>query len=577
VGKTISLFMWGYQSHFCFSVEYQARQVLQAVAPAIEPRAILIGIRTPEKRDGHPVCVEPEDQDWDPILFFGCFARADEIYRTHPDHSFFYGDEPSMRDKPENIRKQSALEAVMEVISVYDEKHRTQSFCGRPGRVDGYYVVPVIQINKARLDEQPRLPLPIKFGEWESLPSFLDAIIGRLLADSTVALGDKEPGRSLLASPSDVTAVLRRAADQFCIAITLATEDISFQNIFDNLNVISAIPYEGRETIGEILFLPPNAKEVEIRVRFEKSVPLSQHRLVRKVVEMTGQTLTCLCHGSTGINGLGTLRAVDNDNAFRAVFTGHYKWDLYYKNILLMKTAFGVPRLPAVRLSHNDFCSTARRVFADLQANDEQRLWSIIQTCMEQRHGTMLVISKYASEEADRLKNQSIGIEATELTPELVRRLSGIDGAILVSPKGACHAIGVILDGIATDGGDSSRGSRYNSAIRYLASSHSSTLCLVVSEDGYIDMLPMLRPQIRKSEIDFRIETLKTKGIHDFHKTIGWLQEHRFYLTASECEVVNREVGRIYSTPMELGDIRFEISPFVPHAAMNDTYYSPEA
>ena len=370
--------------------------------------------------------------------------------------------------------------------------------------------------------------------------------------------------------------MLTRAADRFCVAITLATKDVNFQNVFDALNVISSIPYERGEAIGEILFVPPTAEDVDTQVQFHKPVPLSQHRLARKVIEMSGQNLSCVCHGSNGISGLGILRTANGEPVFRVVFTGHYNWDLYYRHLLLMKTAFGVPKLPLSRLSREEFHSTARRIFTGFQVEDGQRLWSIIETSMEQRHGTMLVFSESAEEESRRLRNQSIGIEPTEVTPELVRRLTGIDGAILISPKGVCHAIGVILDGIATEDGDSSRGARYNSAVRYLTSSNSPTMCLVVSEDGYVDMLPRLWPQIRKSDIDLRVETLKTKGVHDFHKTIHWFEEHRFYLTASQCEAVNREVARIYSAPVEDGEIRFDIATFLPHPAMNDSYYLPE-
>src|SRR5947207_1657888 len=106
--------MWGYQGHFRWSLEYKARKVLQTVAPLVEPRALLVGIRNPEYVDGYPVCVEPEDEEWDPSIFFGCHKRAEEIYVDHPDHNIFYGDEPRMRDKPENIRRRSALEAVRE-------------------------------------------------------------------------------------------------------------------------------------------------------------------------------------------------------------------------------------------------------------------------------------------------------------------------------------------------------------------------------------------------------------------------------------------------------------------------------
>ena len=89
-----------------------------------------------------------------------------------------------------------------------------------------------------------------------------------------------------------------------------------------------------------------------------------------------------------------------------------------------------------------------------------------------------------------------------------MRKLSIIDGAILVSPTGICFAIGVILDGIATDYGDSSRGARYNSAIRYFVSSSSAkrrTLCVVISADGYVDIFPNLLPQIDKAEIDLHV------------------------------------------------------------------------
>jgi hypothetical protein len=86
MGKSIKLFMWGYQPHFRIQAELRARNVLQVIAPIVQPRALLVGIRTPEKTSGYPVCVEPEDDDWDPTIFFGCASRADEIYKTHPDH-----------------------------------------------------------------------------------------------------------------------------------------------------------------------------------------------------------------------------------------------------------------------------------------------------------------------------------------------------------------------------------------------------------------------------------------------------------------------------------------------------------
>ena len=99
---------------------------------------------------------------------------------------------------------------------------------------------------------------------------------------------------------------------------------------------------------------------------------------------------------------------------------------------------------------------------------------------------------------------------------------------------------------MATKRGDPSRGARYNSAIRYIATVNSPTMCLVVSEDGYVNMLPTLRPQVRKSEIEKRVAQLKTENTENCHKTRTWLEEHRFYLTAEQCDVVTsvRLTGR---------------------------------
>jgi DNA integrity scanning protein DisA with diadenylate cyclase activity len=76
------------------------------------------------------------------------------------------------------------------------------------------------------------------------------------------------------------------------------------------------------------------------------------------------------------------------------------------------------------------------------------------------------------------------------MTPSVLRLVTNIDGAVLIEPSGMCHAIGAILDGLATEKGDSSRGSRYNSALRYVNSSKYPVLAVVVSEDGWIDLLP---------------------------------------------------------------------------------------
>jgi DNA integrity scanning protein DisA with diadenylate cyclase activity len=109
---------------------------------------------------------------------------------------------------------------------------------------------------------------------------------------------------------------------------------------------------------------------------------------------------------------------------------------------------------------------------------------------MTQPHGTMIVVSERAAEEAARLASQCTRIDPVVLGDDMVRRVTSIDGAVLLDAEGRCHAVGVILDGRATEKGRPARGARYNSAQRYVSDAGCPTIAVVVSEDGRVDVLP---------------------------------------------------------------------------------------
>ena len=581
MSPTIHLFMWGYQPYFRMAMERRAKDVLGLVArelePALQPNALLIGIRTPEKTGGHQVCVEPEDGEWDPDVFIGCADRAEAVYSTHPDHLTLYGDDAATRDQPENIRRKCVRQAVHEVLVQYDLGHSTVSFCGPASRVEGYHVVPILQFDSLQIAECPHLPASIEFGEFKTSPGLIECAIDCLLQEASRALTGKEPGRFFATFSSDAYGVLRDAGNLFCSSIPIATGDVQLQEAFDALNTISSLPYEGNGPIGDLLFAPVSSDAIDLNVRLKNPVSLGHHKLARKMIETTGWNLSCLCSGRGGITGLGVLHDKLADNVIRVRFSGYYKWDLYYKDVLVMHSAFGVPRLPILNIKEAAFRLAVRRLFPTVLEEAEQRLWHVIEAAMKQKHGSIIVISAEAKEEAERFKKQSTVIEPVVLTPDLVGRLSNIDGAILLDTTGVCHAIGVILDGLATDQGDPSRGARYNSAIRYVASrSHPPTMCIVVSDDGYVNMMPPFKPQVRRSAIRKYIRLLKTQNIENYQRTVNWLKDHRFYFTADECNVINSELARIEQAPMEAYEIRRPAPKFDPDPAMDDSYYVSE-
>jgi hypothetical protein len=129
----IKLFMWGYQPHYRFSVEYSLKLTLQALgAEDAGGKCLLVGAKIPGANVTHDVCVEPEDGQWPVALFANLLSAIDEQIKNHPLNNIFYGDEPSMRDKPENIRRDSVRKAIQDALRPYDAQASVRSFAAPP-------------------------------------------------------------------------------------------------------------------------------------------------------------------------------------------------------------------------------------------------------------------------------------------------------------------------------------------------------------------------------------------------------------------------------------------------------------
>jgi hypothetical protein len=212
---------------------------------------------------------------------------------------------------------------------------------------------------------------------------------------------------------------------------------------------------------------------------------------VRKVLELTGDQHALLCDADV-VYGLG--RAEGNyvrsrENLFTVRFLGHATWELAHASAVLMRVTNGLPRLPRADLDEDVFRDDLVRTFGTLDAQRFDRLWSLALAVIRQHRGTTLVISERAQEEAVRLGNQALRLDPLPLVAAHVPLLTAIDGALLIDPDGTCSAIGVILDGRATRGGDPARGARFNSAVRYVEGADHPCLAMVVSEEGTVDVI----------------------------------------------------------------------------------------
>ena len=91
-----------------------------------------------------------------------------------------------------------------------------------------------------------------------------------------------------------------------------------------------------------------------------------------------------------------------------------------------------------------------------------------------------------------------------------------------------------------------------------------------------MDVIPVLRPKIRRSAICKVVEELEAASNDDYHPAINWLDRHRFYLNQEECDRINASLERIQSEPMDEGEIRIQWENFSPNPGMDESYIEDE-
>jgi hypothetical protein len=90
-GKTITLFMWGFQASFRAGLKRNLQKSLEAIGVPTDPTVLLIGLKVKGGSDtSHPLCVEPEDGLIVPADFDGLEKRATELYDQDPDRQIVF-------------------------------------------------------------------------------------------------------------------------------------------------------------------------------------------------------------------------------------------------------------------------------------------------------------------------------------------------------------------------------------------------------------------------------------------------------------------------------------------------------
>jgi hypothetical protein len=289
--------------------------------------------------------------------------------------------------------------------------------------------------------------------------------------------------------------------------------------------------------------------------------------------------MVLLCDGFK-IHGLGRIDGYDgaDQDLFEIVVPKSATWELLHDGVPLMRSANGLASLPTPRVMRDRFDDTSERLFTEQTEADRDTVWQIIEAALEEAHGTMVVISAAARVEAQRLSGQATPIDPQALTRDLVSHVTPIDGALMIDPAGVCHAIGTILDGEAIEAGDPGRGARFNSALRYLAAATEPTVIVIVSEDGSVEVLPLLNPRIRRSALSEAMSELRKIGTSPedreaFNRAWTGLERLEFYLDEASCAEANQIRAELEENALQAGMIKIGFRHLKPSAEMNDDYF----
>lgn len=562
--------MWSYQEHFRHNLEYRADQSFQGIGLPLDPLATLVGFATSDELH-HQICVEPEDGPFKPDHFSGVLEEAHQLFATRDDRRMIVtgeGQQARFESASLDRVRRLALQAAFDATGLQPDR---AFFVGGSQIVGGYRTFPVISVLTTPWNAVPQLPAydetVVRVGN--SLP---DELMRRLLSSASLSLAIGE-------GPAELLSIGRNPAHELIgVAASLFTDGIPTRlggvpsELMEHLTSIANTPYEGRPAIGRIAFArePQTTRMIFV---LQSPVRLSRTRSARKLLEMAGREQVVLSDGS---HVLG-LAARSDDEHFEATFDGRGSWSLSFGNIDLMTVSRGRAHLPTPPLERDLFEDAFERLFGTEHA-DREAVWDLALVAARQSHGTTLVIHRGAHLEAVRLGGQAVSIAPMQLTPPALDAASSIDGAVLIAPDGLCHAIGVILDGAAGEGGDPGRGARFNSAVRYVKQHVSDCLIVVVSEDGSIEMIPTPHRRVARKLVARRVEevTAASKGDADFerfHRLERAALELAFYLSQDQCDELNTARDRVEEVRMARSGLRMGVPRVAPDPDMNDSFF----
>lgn len=577
--------IWNRQLEFYSSIKVTAEYFFNSIDIRLKPNVFLIGFPSQVDNKSTEIQLIPNDTIYSRVAFKDVDKLALELEKVDSDHNIFNTHETVQENHLRRISVRAKIEALKRTLAKEDLRSRTEKFVSYPITVNGFSVYVVLELNKEILHSNYSLKKSKFNDRYQISRSFVESCIEVFLGECSDALKNPEAGLQAIKRRPDE--LLQVAGREFMYSISQAGKNfMGLHGLYDACNSISALKYEGAEGLGGMLICEQDHPNVRFTLELTSPIDVDDFRKVRKFLELSTDE-TFIVTDSKAIYGLGVLKGNYNpqhESLFVINFLSHYKWQVKHDNNVMMVVEYRQPNLPKERIDRTKFFDVLKRTFPGVERRQLEGLWDIASEATKQKHGTMIVISTDAAGEAIRLGKQCFSIKPRKTDLNMIQQITSIDGAVLIDTDSLCHAVGVILDGVATTNGDSSRGARYNSAIRYFdyVSGRIKTAIIIISEDGMINLIPDLRPQIKHREILNAIEKMDALSASDKvdRKAIYGLMEYftsiSFYLTEAECIKINSLRVEL-EKKIDFGNtLRIIYSNFEANPEMNDSYYLPQ-
>jgi hypothetical protein len=543
-GIPLKYFMWPHQHSTLDNIQEYAEDLFREILPKVKPNVFLLGILREELENRHPICIQPEDCGIDVALFEGIDDLAKSIHEKDLRNNIF-NFMPYIQENHEyDVKKDSVRFAVQRLVNQNFHGKKKVSFVSRSVELENYEIFIIFQLDEDIYNSFHDLSGKDNYFR----NSLLDSLIRTFLHESLDTIYRPRAANSPQSINTDKKEILRIAASDFVSSVIYAVcKKPGSWEFLNTCNYVSSLKYEGASSIGRLIVCKEDHPNLDILLKLSTPVRLNEYRKVRKLLEIASRDLSLYTNGQE-ILGFGKIIGKydeKNQDLIEVSFSGHYKWELIHGNHRMLIVEHTNPSLPKQKINKEVFDGILRRIFENISFEDLENLWNIVDDAIKQKHGTLLIISHEAEKESNRLENQSTRIEPTRLNESLIRNVTSIDGAILLDSKGICYSIGVILDGKATDKGRSDRGARYNSAVRYVVNNKKKCVSIIISEDGMVDLYPILLPKIKKNEIGKHLEELKAIADEEildddrYGSVMRWFSQHEFYLSQENCNEIN--------------------------------------